>query len=117
MTLTSSRHRRVLASLAALALGASLSACGGDAEGSSGGDGGGGSATIDIVGFSDPTTVGTVVAGFRWSFTVLSIFLFDRVGCRGLLLWTMWGMPVCLVRGSSPQLHSTRHADSAADQR
>ncbi|CAN9444951.1 unnamed protein product [Alternaria alternata] len=75
------------------------------------------STPFDIVGFSDPIAVGTVVAGFKWSFTVLSILLIDRVGCRELLLWTMWGMPVCLIRSSSPQLHSTRHADSAADQR
>ena len=51
MTIFSSpaRNRRVVASLAALAMSASLAACGGDAEGSSGD---GGSATIDIVGFS-----------------------------------------------------------------
>lgn len=27
----------------------------------------------------------------------LDRFLIDRVGRRRLLLWTMWGMPVCLV--------------------
>jgi hypothetical protein len=41
----------------------------------------------------------------------------DRASCRRLLLWTIWGIPVCLVRGSSTQLRSTRHVDSAADQR
>jgi MFS transporter, SP family, solute carrier family 2 (myo-inositol transporter), member 13 len=55
------------------------------------------STLFDIVGFSDPIAVGTVVAGVNWIFTVLSIFLIDRVGRRRLLLWTMWGMPVCLV--------------------
>jgi SP family myo-inositol transporter-like MFS transporter 13 len=50
-----------------------------------------------IVGFKNPIAVGTVVAGVNWIFTVLSIFLIDRVGRRRLLLWTMWGMPVCLV--------------------
>jgi len=73
------------------------------------------STPFDIIGFSDPITVGTVIAGFKWSFTVLSILLVDRVFCRGLLLWTMWGMPVCLVRGSSTQLHPPEHMDSAAD--
>jgi hypothetical protein len=29
----------------------------------------------------------------------------------------MWGMPVCLIRGSSTQLHSPQHMDSAADNR
>ena len=50
MTIFSSpaRNRRVVASLAALAIGAGLSACGGDAAGSSG-DGG---AEVDLVGFS-----------------------------------------------------------------
>ncbi|KAI1568367.1 myo-inositol transporter 1 [Pyrenophora tritici-repentis] len=55
------------------------------------------STLFDIVGFSDPIAVGTVVAGVNWIFTVLSIFLIDRIGRRRLLLWTMWGMPVCLV--------------------
>lgn len=41
--------------------------------------------------------VGTVVAVTNWIFTVLSIFLIDRVGRRRLLLTTMWGMPVCLI--------------------
>ncbi|TEA13156.1 Myo-inositol transporter 1 [Colletotrichum sidae] len=50
-----------------------------------------------IVGFTNPIAVGTVVAGTNFIFTVLSIFLIDRVGRRRLLLWTMWGMPVCLV--------------------
>ncbi|KAJ3952578.1 hypothetical protein N0V92_010976 [Colletotrichum tropicale] len=52
---------------------------------------------FQIVGFSNPIAVGTVVAGTNWIFTVLSIFLIDRVGRRRLLLWTMWGMPVCLA--------------------
>ncbi|KAH7070690.1 myo-inositol transporter [Paraphoma chrysanthemicola] len=55
------------------------------------------STLFDIVGFSNPIAVGTVVAGVNWIFTVLSIFLIDRVGRRRLLLWTMWGMPLCLV--------------------
>lgn len=50
-----------------------------------------------IVGFSNPIAVGTVVAVVNWAFTVLSIVLIDRVGRRRLLLWTMWGMPVCLI--------------------
>ena len=50
-----------------------------------------------IVGFTNPIAVGTVVAIVNWFFTVLSIVLIDRVGRRRLLLWTMWGMPVCLV--------------------
>ncbi|KAF4921971.1 Myo-inositol transporter 1 [Colletotrichum viniferum] len=54
------------------------------------------STLFQIVGFSNPIAVGTVVAGTNWIFTVLSIFLIDRVGRRRLLLWTMWGMPVCL---------------------
>ncbi|KAF6827322.1 myo-inositol transporter [Colletotrichum musicola] len=59
------------------------------------------SATLfDIVGFSNPTAVGTVVAGTNFIFTLLSIFLIDRVGRRRILLWTMWGMPVCLVVAS-----------------
>ncbi|POS80999.1 myo-inositol transporter [Diaporthe helianthi] len=55
------------------------------------------STLFDIVGFSNPIAVGTVVAVTNWIFTVLSIFLIDRVGRRRILLWTMWGMPVCLV--------------------
>ncbi|KAK3641103.1 hypothetical protein LTR56_011549 [Elasticomyces elasticus] len=55
------------------------------------------STLFDIVGFSNPIAVGSVVAIVNWIFTVLSIFLIDRVGRRRLLLWTMWGMPVCLV--------------------
>ncbi|TIA03180.1 myo-inositol transporter [Aureobasidium pullulans] len=56
------------------------------------------SATLfDIVGFSNPIAVGTVVAVVNWIFTVLSIFIIDRVGRRRILLWTMWGMPVCLA--------------------
>ena len=45
-----------------------------------------------IVGFSNPIAVGTVVAVVNWIFTVLSIFIIDRVGRRRLLLWTMWAM-------------------------
>lgn len=55
------------------------------------------STLFQIVSFSNPIAVGTVVAGTNWIFTVLSIFLIDRVGRRRLLLWTMWGMPVCLA--------------------
>ena len=55
------------------------------------------STLFDIVGFHNPVAVGTTVACVNWIFTVLSIFLIDRVGRRRLLLWTMWGMPVCLV--------------------
>lgn len=55
------------------------------------------STLFDIVGFHNPVAVGTVVAGVNWIFTILSIFLIDRVGRRRILLWTMWGMPVCLV--------------------
>lgn len=55
------------------------------------------STLFQIVGFSNPIAVGTVVAGTNWIFTVLSIFLIDRVARRRLLLWTMWGMPVCLA--------------------
>jgi SP family myo-inositol transporter-like MFS transporter 13 len=55
------------------------------------------STLFDIVGFSNPIAVGSVVAVVNWIFTVLSIFLIDRVGRRRLLLWTMWGMPVCLL--------------------
>lgn len=55
------------------------------------------STLFDIVGFSNPIAVGTVVAVTNWIFTVLSIFLIDRIGRRRILLWTMWGMPVCLV--------------------
>ncbi|KAI6920790.1 myo-inositol transporter, partial [Hortaea werneckii] len=46
---------------------------------------------------SNPIAVGSVVAIVNWIFTVLSILLIDRIGRRRLLLWTMWGMPVCLV--------------------
>ncbi|KAF4774628.1 myo-inositol transporter [Colletotrichum scovillei] len=52
---------------------------------------------FQIVGFSNPVAVGTVVAGTNFIFTVLSIFLIDRIGRRRILLWTMWGMPVCLA--------------------
>jgi SP family myo-inositol transporter-like MFS transporter 13 len=55
------------------------------------------STLFDIVGFSNPIAVGSVVAVVNWIFTVLSIFIIDRVGRRRLLLWTMWGMPVCLL--------------------
>lgn len=55
------------------------------------------STLFDIVGFRNPVAVGTTVACVNWIFTALSIFLIDRVGRRRLLLWTMWGMPVCLV--------------------
>jgi len=50
-----------------------------------------------IICFSNPIAVGTVVAVVNWAFTVLSIVLIDRAGRRRLLLWTMWGTPVCLV--------------------
>jgi len=49
------------------------------------------STPFDIVGFFDPIAVGTVVAGFKYSFTVFFILLIDRVGCHGLLLWTTRG--------------------------
>lgn len=56
------------------------------------------SATLfQIVGFSNPIAVGTVVAGTNWIFTVLSIIFIDRIGRRRILLWTIWGMPVCLI--------------------
>jgi SP family myo-inositol transporter-like MFS transporter 13 len=55
------------------------------------------STLFGIVGFKNPIAVGTVVAGVNWIFTVLSIFLIDRVGRRRLLLWTMWAMPLCLI--------------------
>ena len=55
------------------------------------------STLFDIVGFHNPVAVGATVACVNWIFTVLSIFLIDRVGRRRLLLWTMWGMPVCLI--------------------
>ncbi|POR31114.1 hypothetical protein TPAR_08692 [Tolypocladium paradoxum] len=55
------------------------------------------STLFQIVGFNNPIAVGTVVAGTNWLFTVLSIFLIDRVGRRRLLLWTMWGMPLFLA--------------------
>ncbi|GKT55975.1 myo-inositol transporter [Colletotrichum tofieldiae] len=55
------------------------------------------STLFDIVGFSNPIAVGTVVAGTNFIFTVLSIFVIDRIGRRRILIWTMWGMPVCLV--------------------
>jgi MFS transporter, SP family, solute carrier family 2 (myo-inositol transporter), member 13 len=55
------------------------------------------STLFKIVGFSNPIAVGTVVAGVNWIFTVLSILLIDRIGRRRILLWTMWGMPVCLT--------------------
>lgn len=56
------------------------------------------SATLfDIVGFKNPIAVGTVLSIVNWLFTVLSIFIIDRVGRRRLLLYTMWGMPVCLT--------------------
>ncbi|KAH8689048.1 general substrate transporter [Talaromyces proteolyticus] len=56
------------------------------------------SATLfQIVGFSNPIAVGTVVAVTNWIFTVLSIIFIDRIGRRRILLWTIWGMPVCLI--------------------
>lgn len=55
------------------------------------------STLFDIVGFSNPIAVGTIIAVVNWLFTVLSVALIDRVGRRRLLLWTMWGMPVSLV--------------------
>jgi MFS transporter, SP family, solute carrier family 2 (myo-inositol transporter), member 13 len=55
------------------------------------------STLFKIVGFSNPIAVGTVVAGVNWIFTVLSIVVIDRIGRRRILLWTMWGMPVCLT--------------------
>ena len=55
------------------------------------------STLFGIVGFKNPIAVGTVVAGVNWIFTVLSIFLIDRVGRRRILLWTMWAMPLCLI--------------------
>lgn len=55
------------------------------------------STLFDIVGFSNPIAVGSVVAIVNWIFTVLSIFLIDRIGRRRILLWTMWGMPVALA--------------------
>lgn len=50
-----------------------------------------------IVGFENPVAVGTIVAVTNWIFTVLSIIFIDRIGRRRILLWTMWGMPVCLI--------------------
>jgi SP family myo-inositol transporter-like MFS transporter 13 len=44
------------------------------------------STLFDIVGFSNPIAVGSVVAVVNWIFTVLSIFIIDRVGRRRLLL-------------------------------
>ena len=55
------------------------------------------STLFDIVGFKNPVAVGTVVAGVNWIFTIVSILIIDRIGRRRLLLWTMWGMPVCLI--------------------
>lgn len=50
-----------------------------------------------IVGFENPVAVGTIVAAVNWIFTVLSILFIDRIGRRRILVWTMWGMPVCLA--------------------
>jgi MFS transporter, SP family, solute carrier family 2 (myo-inositol transporter), member 13 len=56
------------------------------------------SATLfQIVGFSNPIAVGTVVTVTNWIFTILSIIFIDRIGRRRILLWTAWGMPVCLL--------------------
>ncbi|KAK9798700.1 putative Major facilitator superfamily (MFS) profile domain-containing protein [Seiridium cardinale] len=50
-----------------------------------------------IVGFENPTAVGTIIAAVNWVFTVVSIIFIDRIGRRRILTWTMWGMPVCLA--------------------
>ncbi|KAI7977563.1 hypothetical protein EIK77_000513 [Talaromyces pinophilus] len=58
------------------------------------------STLFQIVGFSNPIAVGTVVAVTNLIFTVLSIIFIDRIGRRRILLWTAWGMPVCLIIAS-----------------
>lgn len=55
------------------------------------------STLFDIVGFGNPLAVGTIVACVNLIFTILSIFLIDRVGRRRILLFSMPGMPICLL--------------------
>jgi SP family myo-inositol transporter-like MFS transporter 13 len=52
---------------------------------------------FDIVGFKNPVAVGTVLAVVNWVFKILSIVLIGRIGHCRILLWTIWGMPVCLI--------------------
>ncbi|TKX23973.1 Myo-inositol transporter-like protein 1 [Elsinoe australis] len=58
------------------------------------------STLFSIVGFSNPIAVGTIVAVVNWVFTVVSIFIIDRVGRRRILLYSTWGMPVPIDRAT-----------------
>lgn len=55
------------------------------------------STLFDMVGFSNPTAVGIVVAGTNFLMTWVNMMVIDSVGRRRLLLCTVWGMSVGLI--------------------
>ncbi|KAF2024515.1 general substrate transporter [Setomelanomma holmii] len=50
-----------------------------------------------LVGFSNPTAVGLVVAGTNFAMTILNALLADPWGRRKILVWTAWGMSAGLM--------------------
>jgi SP family myo-inositol transporter-like MFS transporter 13 len=51
------------------------------------------SATMfSLAGFDNPTATGLIVSGTNWAFTILAMFILDRVGKRRILLVTYPGM-------------------------
>lgn len=55
------------------------------------------STLFDMVGFSNPTAVGIVVAGTNFLMTWVNMMVIDSVGRRRLLLCTAWGMSAGLI--------------------
>lgn len=55
------------------------------------------STIFDMVGFSDPTAVGLVVAAPNLIMTFVNMILVDRLGRRKLLLCTAWGMAAGMI--------------------
>lgn len=55
------------------------------------------STLFEIVGFSNPTAVGIVVAGTNFIMTWVNAMIIDSLGRRRLLLCTAWGMSAGLV--------------------
>lgn len=55
------------------------------------------STLFDMVGFSNPTAVGIVVADTNFVMTWVNTMIIDSVGCRRLFLCTVCGMSAGLV--------------------
>lgn len=53
-----------------------------------------------MAGFDNPTATGLIVSGTNWFFTIVAMFILDRVGKRRILLATYPGMVLGLSLGA-----------------